>query len=66
LSEEESSDSENDYAADSGAAVFPTNVNTEAEEEDDEQIFWGKDVSCWQASAPSEAVSLVVACSTKT
>jgi len=32
------SDSENDYAADSGGAVFPTIVNTEAEEEGVEQI----------------------------
>ena len=32
-------------------------MNTEAEEEDDEQIFWGKDGSCWQALTPNQAVS---------
>ena len=45
LSEKESSDSENDDELDSGAAVSTNNVNTEAEEEDDE-IFRGKDGSC--------------------
>ena len=43
LSDEESSDLDNDDALDFGAAVFPNNVNTEAEEEDDEQIFRCKD-----------------------
>jgi len=57
LSEKESFDSNNDHPLDSGAAVFSSNVNTETEEEDDEQIFWGKDGSCWQALAPSEAAS---------
>jgi len=57
LSEKESPDSDNDYALDSGAAVFPSNVNTEAEEEDDEQILWVIDRSFWQAWVPSEAVS---------
>ena len=42
LSDEESSDSDNDDELDSGAAVSPNNVNTEARKEDDEQIFWGK------------------------
>ena len=63
LSDEESSDLDNDDALDSGAAVFPNNVSTEAEEEDDEQIFWGKDGSCWQALSPNQA--LVDACSSK-
>ena len=31
---------------DSGAAISPNNVNTEAEEEDHVQIFRGKDGSC--------------------
>ena len=56
-SDEESSDSNNDDELDSGAAVSPNNVNTEAEEEDDDQIFRGKDRSCWQALAPNQAVS---------
>jgi len=43
LSEE---DSDNDYTLDSGAAVFPSDVNTEAEEENDVQIFWSKDGLC--------------------
>ena len=43
LSDEESSNSDNEDELDSGAAVFPNNVNTEAEEQDDEQIFRGKD-----------------------
>jgi len=38
LSEEETSDSDNDYALDSGATVSPNNMNIKAEE-DDEQIF---------------------------
>ena len=57
LSDEKFLDSNNDNALDSGAAVFPNNVNTEAEEKDDEQIFRGKDGSCWQALAPSQGVS---------
>ena len=57
LSDQESSNSYNDDELDSGAAVFPNNVNIEAEEEDDEQIFGGKDGSCWQALAPNQAVS---------
>ena len=56
LSDEESSDSDNDDELDSGAAVSPNNVNTEAEEEDDEQIFWGKHESCWQALVPNQVV----------
>ena len=32
-------------------------MNTEVEEEDDEQIFRGKDGSCWLALAPNQAVS---------
>ena len=43
LSDDEFSNSDNDDELDSGAAVSPNNVNIEAEEEDDEQIFWGKD-----------------------
>ena len=57
LSNEESSNSDNDDELDSGAAVSPNNVNTEAEEEDDEQIFRGEDGSCWQALAPNQAGS---------
>ena len=57
LSDEESSDSDNYNVLDTGAAVSPNNVNTEAEEEADEQIFRGKDGSCWQALAPNQAVS---------
>ena len=57
LSDEEPSNSDNDKELDSGAAVSPNNVNIEAEEEDDEQIFRGKDGSCWQALAPNQAVS---------
>ena len=57
LSDEESSNSDNDHELDSGAAVSPNNVNTEAEEEDDEQIFHDKDGSCWLALAPNQAVS---------
>ena len=53
LSDEESSDLDNDDELDSGAAVSPNNVNTE----DDEQIFLGKDGSSWQALAPNQAVS---------
>ena len=49
LSDEESFNSDNDDELDSAAAVSPNNVNTEAEEEDDEQIVRGKDGSCWQA-----------------
>ena len=49
LSDEESSYSDNEDELDSGAAVSPNNVNTEAEEEDVEQIFRVKDGSCWQA-----------------
>ena len=45
LSDNESSDSDNDDELDSGSAVSPNKVNTEAEEEDDEQIFRGKDGS---------------------
>ena len=44
-SHEESSDSDNDDEVDSGTTVFPNNVNTEAEE-DDEQIFQHKDGLC--------------------
>jgi len=40
-------DSCNDYALDSGAAVFPSSVNTEAEKENDVQIFWSNDRTCW-------------------
>jgi len=47
LSEEESFDSDNDYALDSIATVFPSNMKTEAEEENYVQIFWNKDGSCW-------------------
>ena len=43
LSEEAPSNSDNEDAFDSRAAISPNNVNTEAKEEDDEQIFWGKD-----------------------
>ena len=50
-------DSDNDFALDSGVADFPSNANTEVEEENDVHIFWRKDGSCWQASVPSEAVS---------
>ena len=57
LSDEESSNSDNDDELDSGTAVSPNNVNTEAEKEDDEQIFRGKDGSCWLAFAPNQAVS---------
>ena len=57
LSDEESSDSDNDNALDYGAAVSPNNLNTEAEKKDDEQIFWVKDGSCWQGLAPNQAVS---------
>ena len=57
LSDEESSDSDNDDELNSGAAVSPNNVNTEAEKEDDEQVFWGKDGSCRLALAPNQAVS---------
>ena len=57
LLDEESSNLDNEDELDSGAAVSPNNVNTEAEEEDDEQIFRGKDGSCWQALAPNQAVS---------
>ena len=56
LSDEESSDSDNEDELDSGAAVSPNNVNTEAEEEDDKQIFKGKDGSRWQALASNHAV----------
>ena len=49
LSNEESSNSDKDNELDSGAAVSPNNLDTEAEEENDEQIFRGKDGSCWQA-----------------
>ena len=45
LSDDESSDLDNDDALDSAAAVFPNNVNTEAEKEDNGQNFWGKDGS---------------------
>ena len=38
LSDEKSSYSENDDELDSGAAVSPNNVNTEAEKGDNEQI----------------------------
>ena len=57
FSDEESSDSDNDYALNFGAVISPNNVNTEAEQEDDEQIFRGKDGSCWQALAPNQAIS---------
>ena len=57
LSDEKSSDPDNDDALDSGAAVFPNKVNTEGEEADDEQIFRGKDGSCWQDLAPNQIVS---------
>ena len=57
LSDEESSNSDNDNELDSGATVSSNNVNTEAEEENDEQIFRGKDGSCWLALAPNQAVS---------
>jgi len=40
-------DSCNDYALDSGAVVFPSSVNTEAEKENDVQIFWSNDRTCW-------------------
>ena len=56
LSNKESFDSDNDDLLDSEAIVPPNNMNAEAEEEDDEQIFWGKDRSCWQALAPNQAV----------
>ena len=57
LSDEESSNSDNDDKLDSGATVSPNNVNTEAEEEDDKQIFRGKDGRYWLALAPNQAVS---------
>ena len=57
LSDEESSNSDNDDELDSGASVSPNNVNIEAEEEDDELIFRGEDGSCWLALAPNRAVS---------
>ena len=57
LSDEESSNSDNDDELHSGAAVSPNNVNIEAEEEDDEQMFRGEDGSCWLALAPNQAVS---------
>ena len=57
LSDEESSNSDNDDELDSGAAVSPNNVNIEAEKEDDEQIFRGKDGSCWLVLAPNQVVS---------
>lgn len=50
LSEEESPYSDNDDVWDSGTAISPNNLNTEAQE-DNEQIFPGKDRSCWQALA---------------
>ena len=53
LSNEEYSDSDNDNVLNSGAAVSPNNINTEAEEKDDEKLFRGKDESCWQAIAPN-------------
>ena len=62
LSDKESSDSDNDGTLDSGATVSLNNANTEAEE-DDEQIFRGKNGSCWQVLAPNQAVS--GACSSK-
>ena len=46
LSDEESYNSDNEDELNSVAAVSPNNVNTEAEEEDDVQIFQGKDGSC--------------------
>ena len=57
LSDEESSNSDNDDELDSGAAVSPNNVNIEAEEEDDEQIFRDKNGSCCLALAPNQAAS---------
>ena len=57
LTDEKSSNSDNHDALDSGAAVSPNNVNTEAEEDDDEQIFWSRDGSCWQALVPNQVVS---------
>ena len=57
LSDEKSSNSDNDDELDSGAAVSSNNVNTEAEEKNDKQIFRGKDGSCWLALAPNQAVS---------
>ena len=57
LSDVKSSNSDNDDELDSGAAVSPNNVNIEAEEEDDEQIFRGKDGLCWLALVPNQAVS---------
>ena len=57
LTDEEYFNSDNEDELDFGAAVSPNNVNTEAEEEDDEQIFRCKDGSCWQALAPNQAVS---------
>ena len=57
LSDEESSNSDNDDKLDYGAAVSSNNVNIEAEEEDDEQIFRGEDGSGWLALAPNQAVS---------
>ena len=56
LSDEESSDSDNDDELDSGDAVSLNSVNTEAEEVDDEHIFQGKDGSCWLALAPNQAI----------
>ena len=57
LSDEEFLNSDNEFELDSGAAVSSNNVNTEAEEEDDELIFRGKDWSCWLALVPNQAVS---------
>ena len=57
FSDEEFFDSDNDYALNFGAVISPNNVNTEAEQEDDEQIFRGKDGLCCQALASNQAVS---------
>ena len=57
LSDEESCNSGNDDELDSGADVSLNNVNTKAEEDDDEKIFRGKDGSCCQDLAPNQAVS---------
>ena len=46
LLEEDASDSDNDDAYVSGDAVSPNNVNAEAQEEDDEQLFWSNEGSC--------------------
>ena len=46
FSDEESSDSDNDYALNFGAVISPNKVNTEAEQEDNGQIFRGKDGLC--------------------